>query len=147
MGVGVLLGLALGLTRQSLGQRHAPLAAVAAARAVLEGQAAAWNRGDLDGFLRGYWRDPALTFYSGADVRQGFDETAERYRQKYQRGGAKMGQLTFSDLLLEPLGPDAVFVRGRWRLDLKDEPNGLFTLVMRRVEGAWVVVHDHTSAA
>ena len=48
-----------------------------------------------------------------------------------------------------PLGPDAAFVRGRYHLDFSDgeAADGLFTLVLRRVDDRWRIVHDHTSSA
>lgn len=59
------------MTAQALGlvllfaatQDDASAAERAAVRAVLDAQAAAWNRGDLDGFMAGYWKSPALTFF------------------------------------------------------------------------------------
>src|SRR5947208_1960375 len=77
---------------------------------VLTDQDAAWNRGDLEGFMKGYWHSPELTFYSGDTPRQGWDETIARYRQRYQGEGKEMGQLTFSDLNIELLGADAALV-------------------------------------
>src|SRR4051812_34621413 len=70
----------------------------AAIRALLEEQDAAWNAGDLDGFMKAYWDDDELTFYSGGDVRKGHKALRERYRQRYQADGKEMGKLTFSDL-------------------------------------------------
>ena len=119
-----------------------------AIRQLLTDQAAAWNRGDLDGFMAGYWRDPNLTFFSEGTVTRGWDATLERYRKKYQAEGREMGQLTFSDLDVQVLGPDAAVVRGRWQLELKaGKPGGLYTLVLRKKPGGWRIVHDHTSAA
>jgi ketosteroid isomerase-like protein len=59
-----------------------------------------------------------------------------------------MGTLTFSDLEIEPLGPDSAVALGRW--DLKranNNPHGRFTLVFRHTPDGWRIVHDHTSAA
>ena len=56
-----------------------------------------------------------------------------------------MGHLTVSDLEITELGEDASLVLGRWDLD-RDEPiGGVFTLVLRREAGRWVIIHDHTS--
>jgi beta-aspartyl-peptidase (threonine type) len=122
-------------------------AASAAVRAVLDAQVEAWNRGDLEAFMAGYWRSPDLVFQSGSTVTRGWQATLERYRKRYQSEGKEMGRLRFEELDLQPLGPDAVFIRGRWHLTMKDgsEPNGLFTLLARRIDGAWRIVHDHTS--
>jgi beta-aspartyl-peptidase (threonine type) len=121
----------------------------AAVRAVLDAQVEAWNRGDLEGFMAGYWRSPELVFCSGATVTKGWDATLERYRKRYQAEGREMGRLGFDAIEVLPLGPDAAAARGGWRLRMSDghEPHGLFTLLLRRTEGAWRIVHDHTSSA
>src|SRR5438105_2555096 len=67
-------------------------------RAVLNQQVAAWNRGDLEGYMQGYWRSPELSFYSGANVTQGWDATLTRYRNRYQGTGKEMGKLDFAQL-------------------------------------------------
>ena len=114
---------------------------------VLADQAAAWNRGDIDAFMAGYARIPNLRFASGGTVTYGWQETLDRYKQHYPDRAA-MGALTFSDLDVTVLAPDAALVFGRWRLKTgKGEPNGLFTLLFRKTEAGWRVVADHTSAA
>jgi len=118
----------------------------AAIRAVLEGQQAAWNAGDVEGFMEGYWRSADLRFASGGSVTQGWAETLRRYQTRYPDRAA-MGVLSFSDLDIGLAAPDTGFVFGHWRLERADDaPGGLFTLIFRKVDGAWVVVHDHTSA-
>ena len=118
-------------------------------RALLDAQVAAWNRGDLEGFMAGYWRSSELVFCSGATVSKGWDATLERYRKRYQAEGREMGKLRFESLEVESLGPDAAFARGEYWLRMSDgqQPHGRFTLVLRRLSGAWRIVHDHTSAA
>ncbi len=117
-----------------------------AVRQVLDAQVAAWNRGDLDGFMAGYWSSPDLTFFSGPDRTSGWQATLERYRKRYKSEGKEMGHLTFRDVTVEVLGPDAALVRGGWRLELSQEtPSGLFTLIVRRLPEGWRIIHDHTS--
>lgn len=118
----------------------------AAVRRVLEEQAAAWNRGDIEAFVEGYWKSDRLTFSGSGGVTRGWDGLLERYRRSYPTRAA-MGTLRFSDLEITPLAPDAALVLGRWRLDReKDAPGGSFTLVMRKLSEGWRVVHDHTSS-
>jgi beta-aspartyl-peptidase (threonine type) len=115
--------------------------------AVLDSQAEDWNKGDLEGYMKGYWRSDDLTFYSGGDITSGWQATLERYRTRYQGVGREMGQLEFSGLQVELLGSDSAYVRGQWRLKLSSgDAGGLFTLVMRRFSNGWKVVHDHTSS-
>jgi beta-aspartyl-peptidase (threonine type) len=114
--------------------------------AIIARQADAWNRGDIDGFMDAYWRSPELTFSSGGTVVRGWDGTLDRYRRRYPDRKA-MGQLKFFNLELIPLGRDAALVLGKWRLDRADAVGGTFTLIWRRIDGRWVIVHDHTSAA
>ena len=123
--------------------------AATTARSVLDAQVEAWNRGDLEGFMATYWRSPDLVFCSGSTVTKGWDETLARYRKRYQSEGREMGKLRFDGLEVVPLGEHAALARGAWRLRMSDgkEPNGLFTLLLRRVDGAWRIVHDHTSSA
>jgi ketosteroid isomerase-like protein len=117
-----------------------------AIRKVLDDQVKAWNRGDLPGFMEGYWKSPELSFYSGNNVTRGWDATLERYRKKYQAGGKEMGRLSFSNLTIDVLGADHALVRGRFHLQMKSEaPTGLFTLIVRKMAPGWRITHDHTS--
>ncbi len=117
-----------------------------AIRAVLEAQVAAWNRGDLKGFMEGYWHSPELTFYSGAQVSHGWDAALARYEKNYRSGGREMGKLDFSELEIHVTGGDA-WVGGRWHLKMSngEERGGLFTLIFRKLPEGWRIVHDHTS--
>lgn len=121
----------------------------AAIENVLRIQVDAWNRHDLDEFMRGYWNSSELTFFSGANERNGWQATIERYRAAYASEGREMGKLDFSGLRVEMLDGNAAFVRGSWHLSMADgkTPHGLFTLVFRKFPEGWKIVHDHTSAA
>lgn len=113
---------------------------------VLDGQVAAWNRGDLDGFMAGYWKAEDLRFFSGKEPTRGWQATLDRYRQKYQAEGKEMGHLTFNDIEIEVVSRDVAWVRGRWKLvTSKETPGGLFTLIFRKRSEGWRIVHDHTS--
>lgn len=117
-----------------------------AVRQVLDNQVAAWNKGDLKGFMAGYWPSPKLSFFSGKDKTRGWQATLERYQKRYQAEGKEMGKLTFREIEIEPLGPDSAWVRGRWQLQLtKEKVGGLFTLIFKKFPDGWRIVHDHTS--
>lgn len=139
--------LALGIASSAARAQPGDSSSVQAVRAVLERQAADWNRGDLDGFLAGYWKSPRVVFQSAGQRYDGWEAMRDRYRRRYQAEGRAMGKLAFSGLEIEPLGPEAVLARGRWDLKMPDgsTPGGLFTLILRKFPEGWKIVHDHTS--
>ena len=114
-------------------------------RDVMNAQTAAWNRGDIAGFMDGYWKSENLVFVSGANVTKGWQPTLDRYKKNYATP-EKMGALTFSELEVEVLSKDAAVVLGSWALKRAgDAPGGKFTLIFRRFKDGWKIVHDHTS--
>ncbi len=118
-------------------------------RAVLDAQTEAWNKGNLEEFMKGYWRSPKLTFYSAGNKRAGYDAVLERYRKTYQSDGKEMGNVTFSEVEVEFLGKKAAVVRGRWGLTMSDgkKLGGLYTLLLRQFKKeGWKIIHDHTSS-
>jgi ketosteroid isomerase-like protein len=118
----------------------------AAIHKVLHDQVAAWNKGDLAQFMAGYWNSKDLTFYSGKDKYQGWEQAFDRYKKRYQGEGKEMGKLAFSELDVQLLSPEFAVVKGRWNVEMKKETlSGLFTLIMNRTDQGWVIVHDHTS--
>jgi ketosteroid isomerase-like protein len=120
--------------------------AEAAIRGVLEAQASAWNRGDLEGFLEGYWKSNATAFAGTQGILRGWQALRERYRGSYPNRAA-MGTLRFSDLEITPLCADAALVLGHWHLDRATGPvGGVFSLVLRQFPEGWRIVADHTSA-
>ncbi|MGD0696952.1 MAG: nuclear transport factor 2 family protein [Terriglobia bacterium] len=116
-------------------------------RAVLDAQVEAWNRGDLDDFMLGYWKSEKTEFVGAHGIQRGWQAVLDRYRKGYPDGAA-MGKLTFSNLEITQLGPAAALVLGEWRLDrAADHPGGVFTLVFRKFPEGWRIIHDHTSSA
>ncbi|WP_426491946.1 YybH family protein [Hymenobacter sp. 102] len=113
---------------------------------VLSTQTAAWNRGDVAGFMRGYWQNDSLVFIGKSGLTYGWQRTLDNYRRSYPTPAA-MGQLDFSNLRIQSLSPDAAQVIGRWHLarPAAGDLQGHFLLVMRRINGKWVVVADHSS--
>ena len=134
----------------SLGAIFSPRASDAASaeegiRAVLDAQVMAWNRGDIDAFMRGYAHSPTTTFVSGDEVTRGWQTVRVRYAKKYD-SRSKMGRLTFSALTISPLCHNAAMVLGSWSVEReKDRPHGKFTLLFRKLAEGWRIVLDHTS--
>jgi uncharacterized protein (TIGR02246 family) len=137
------LGVRTGRQTTAAEGREADKAAI---EAVLNAQQAAWNRGDVDTFLVGYWHSPELTFSGSNGVSRGWDGVLARYKKNYP-DPATMGHLDFSELEFRFLGPDAALVLGRWHLKRdKGDIGGVFSLVWQRFPEGWKIVHDHTSA-
>lgn len=114
-------------------------------RAVMDAQAVAWNKGDIEGFMNGYWRSDKLIFVSGDKVTRGWQQTLDNYKKSYATK-ERMGTLTFSDLEISVLSKDAAVVLGSWSLERAgDRPHGKFTLTFRKKKEGWRIVIDHTS--
>lgn len=116
-------------------------------RALLACQVSSWNQGDIDGFMRGYWESPELTFSSGGEVTRGYEATRQRYHRRYATR-EQMGRLEFRDLEVRLIGDQAAYVLGDWELERAggEQIGGKFTLVMGQVGGNWKILHDHTSS-
>ena len=130
------------------GARAADATAIqAAVRAVLDEQVKDWNAGNIERFMRGYHQSATTRFASGGNVTLGWQSVLDRYKHTYSDKAA-MGTLTFSELDITVAADDTALAFGHWHLKReKDEPSGLFTLLFRKTDGGWKIVHDHTSAA
>lgn len=114
---------------------------------VLHAQQGAWNRGDIDAFMSGYWRSDKTVFVSGDEVTRGWQKVLDRYKAKYS-DRAKMGTLTFSEIEITSLSTDSAVALGSWKLNrAAGQPHGRFTLIFRQFPDGWKIIHDHTSAA
>ncbi len=114
--------------------------------AVLTKQVQAWNAGDIETYMQGYDQSDSIRFASGGNVQRGWKNVLERYKKSYPNKAA-MGTLMFSDLETTILPGDAAIVFGRWKLQrANDEPSGMFTLLFRKTQNGWKIVHDHTSS-
>ncbi len=119
----------------------------AAITALLKAQDAAWNAGDIEGFMKGYWESDDLRFASGGEVVRGFASTLARYKVRYP-GREGMGVLTTQDYEIDLLSPDAAVAHGRWSVAREGEVlGGLYTLILRKQNGAWMIVSDTTTSA
>lgn len=112
---------------------------------VVQKQSAAWNRGDLSEFMSPYWNDERLTFSSSGKTQRGWQATFDNYKKNYP-DKATMGKLTFSEIETQELGSEAMLMLGKWHLEREAPVGGNFSLVWRRIDGKWVIVHDHSSA-
>lgn len=117
----------------------------AAIRRILKAQQQAWNSGDIDEFMNFYWKSDDLTFSSGGKVTRGWQATLNGYKQRYSTR-QHMGVLDFSNLEITMLGRASALVLGEWKLTRDTgDIGGKFSLVLREIDGQWLIIHDHTS--
>jgi ketosteroid isomerase-like protein len=118
-----------------------------AIRGVLNDQAQAWNRADIDAFMTGY-EDSPKTVFIGKTIERGYEAVRRRYHERYPTP-EKMGKLTFSDLSVDLLGADYASVTGAFQLvratAAGGNASGVFSLLFRRTASGWKIVLDHTS--
>lgn len=116
-----------------------------AIESLLRTQERAWNEGNIDAFVEPYWNSESLTFSTGGKTNRGYDATLNRYRERYPTP-ERMGRLTMRNLEITPLSDSAALVLGEWHLDREGDPvGGNFSLVLRKLDGRWRIIHDHTS--
>lgn len=116
-----------------------------AIRKVLADQNAAWNRGDIDQFMKGYWENDSLMFIGKSGATYGWTNTLNNYKKGYP-DTATMGKLTFTLLHIKKLSKEYYHVTGKWFLKRSvGDVGGHFTLVFRKINGQWVIISDHSS--
>lgn len=124
---------------------------------VMDAQETAWNNGDLDGFMAGYWRSDKVKFVSKNGVTYGWQKVYDNYKKSYPDKAA-MGNLKFEIISIESLDDEnfhavsfgkknkAYMVTGKWETsNTSKAANGFFTLIFKKINGNWVIVADHTS--
>ena len=114
-------------------------------RNVLAKQSAAWNRGDIDAFMVGYWENDSLMFIGKSGVTYGYKNTLANYKKNYP-DTTVMGKLTFTLIQVKQLSPEYFHVTGKYYLTRTiGDASGHFTLVFRKINGKWVIISDHSS--
>ena len=142
VGVFCLIGIGIGIGVRGAGEGEAVDALL---KKIIHKQQAAWNRGDIDGFMQAYWKSDKLTFSSRGETRRGWETTRKKYLQSYP-DKATMGELTFSNLEVEQLSEEVAMMLGEWEIVGEKPAAGNFSLVWRRIDGIWVILHDHSSS-
>ncbi len=113
-------------------------------RDVMARQVEAWNNGDIDAFMQGYWNSDSLRFISSRGTTYGWQMTLDSYKRSYP-DKATMGILTFEILEIDVLSESSAFVLGRWHLQREAPVGGYYTLLWKKIDGEWLIVLDHTS--
>lgn len=116
-----------------------------AIRKVLSTQMDAWNSGNIDNFMKGYWNNDSLMFIGKSGITYGWQKTLDNYKKNYPDTAA-MGKLTFNLLEFKALSPIYYFVAGKWHLQRSiGNLEGYFTLLFKKINGEWFIVADHSS--
>lgn len=116
-----------------------------AIRKMLAAQVTEWNKGNIAGYMKGYWEDDSLVFIGKNGPTYGFEQTLKRYQKSYPDSDA-MGILTSTVLALKKLSEEYCLVMGRWALERKaGDLEGSYTLLLRKIDGTWVIIYDHSS--
>ena len=118
-----------------------------AIRNVFEAGCAAWNRGDLDGYLESYWDSDQTIWISSGSLTRGSQAIVAAYKARFSTP-PQMGRLTLLELEIDVLTTEDAVAFGRWMLAVGDESfKGFFTVQLRKIEGTWLFVSDHSSTA
>lgn len=116
-------------------------------KSILLAQQTDWNRADIDAFMKAYWHSEELQFVGSSGVIYGWENTLARYKRNYPDKDA-MGMLSFEILQTHQLSKKVILLTGKYTLERKnDRPTGYFTITWRKINGQWLIVADHTSAA
>ncbi len=114
-------------------------------RQILSKQEKAWNKGDKESFMQGYWKSDSLMFIGKSGVTYGWQQTLDNYKRNYPDTAA-MGNLTFNLLEVKPLSPLYYFITGKWHLQrTAGNLEGYFTLLFKKINGRWLIIKDHSS--
>lgn len=116
-----------------------------AIRLLLAEQTSAWNNGDIDGFMKGYWHSDSLLFIGKSGVTYGWNNTLKNYKKGYPDKSA-MGNLSFDLLIVRKLSKNYYYVVGKWFLRRSiGDIGGHYNLLFRKINGEWVIVADYSS--
>jgi ketosteroid isomerase-like protein len=137
----IIIGLCLYFAPVLTAQKNA----VKRISAIMAEQEQAWNRGDLESFMQGYWPSDSLRFIGSKGLTYGWKQTLDNYKKSYP-DRETMGILKFTIISIEPLSKRTAFVIGKWHLSRKaGDLSGHYTLLWKKMKGKWVIVADHSS--
>lgn len=113
--------------------------------AKMQEQQEAWNNGNIEGFMFCYWKSDSLSFIGKNGPQYGWQKTLDNYKKSYP-DAATMGRLQFTNLKINPMGTEYVYVMGQWKLvRSSDTISGYYTLIWQHINGEWVIISDHSS--
>ena len=112
---------------------------------LLAQQEKAWNEGNINQFMHGYWENDSLVFVGKNGLTYGYNNTLSNYKKNYP-DKTYMGQLKFTILSIKPLGKKYYSIIGKWELTRTvGNLGGHYTLLLRKIKGQWKIISDHSS--
>ena len=116
-----------------------------AIRKILDEQIKEWNKGDLEQFMKGYWKNDSLVFIGKNGPVYGYSNALNNYRKNY-RDTVIMGKLSFEIMTVKKLSDEYYFVTGKFFLKRSiGDAKGVYTLLCKKINGQWKIVVDHSS--
>lgn len=109
---------------------------------VMKDQEIAWNNGDLEGFMQGYWKSDSLKFYGSNGLTKGWQNTLDNYKRGYPTK-AETGTLNFVINDISRIENDNFWVMGEYHLKREvGDANGVFIIIFKRINNEWKIVAD-----
>ena len=114
-------------------------------KAMLSAQVDEWNKGNIEGYMHGYWENDSLLFIGAKGPRYGYGVTLKKYKEAYPDAD-HMGMLTSTITRIQKLSRCYYFIAGTWALKRNaGDVGGSYTLLLRKIRGKWLIVADHSS--
>ena len=137
----ILSGILLFIAIETIAQSKDEIAI----RRLLDEQAAAWNRGNIEDFMKDYWKNDSLMFMGKSGITYGWNNTLNNYKKGYPDTTA-MGKLSFNIITVKQLSFQYFHVAGKWHLQRSiGDLSGYFTLLFKKIDDGWVIITDHSS--
>ena len=106
-----------------------------------------WNEGNIEDFMKKYWKNDSLIFIGKSGINYGWNKTTSNYKKSYPSQNL-MGLLHFNNIKCLPINDTTHIISGQWnisRLDSSKNVGGYYSLMWIKKEDGWRIVYDHTS--
>ena len=110
-------------------------------------QEESWNKGNIEDFMKKYWKNDSLIFVGKSGINYGWNKTTSNYKRAYPSRNS-MGLLHFNNIKCLPINDTTHIILGQWnisRLDSSKNVGGYYSLMWIKKEDGWRIVYDHTS--
>ena len=116
-----------------------------AIRKILNDQIIAWNAGNIEEFMKGYWNSDSVMYIGKNGITYGYNNILQKYKKGFPDKNS-MGKLTFDIIHKNELSPEIYFVVGKYRVERNNSVlEGHFTLLFKKINDRWMIISDHSS--